>query len=174
MASEIERELEACLPRLFGYAITLASDRESARDLLHDCAVKALAATNPPADRPALRAWLFRILRNAWIDTRRREMSAPFEAEEPKDLPDGEYWRGDERLIDQITVKQALERLSLTHREVISLVDFAGFTYDEVATILDVPAGTVMSRLARGRKALLVALGEINIRAFRVSRRSRT
>jgi RNA polymerase sigma-70 factor (ECF subfamily) len=174
MSNEIERELEACLPRLFGYAMTLASDRELARDLLHDCAVKALAATNPPADRPALRAWLFRILRNAWIDARRREMRAPFETGEPQELPDGEYWRGDERLIDQITVKQALERLSLAHREVIALVDFAGFTYDEVATILDMPAGTVMSRLARGRKALLVALGDNNIRAFRVSRRSRT
>lgn len=174
MSSHVEQELQASLPRLFGYAVSLTGDREAARDLLHDCAVKALAAVAPPNDRAALRAWLFRILRNAWIDARRHERRSPFEASEVKSPPATEYCRSDERLIHEIAVKQALQRLSAAHREVIALIDMAGFTYAEVATILDMPAGTVMSRLARARRAVLDVLGDSNIRALRADRRSRT
>jgi RNA polymerase sigma-70 factor (ECF subfamily) len=160
MSNEVECQLQACLPRLFGYAVSLAGDRETACDLLQDCAVKALAAPNPPADRATLRAWLFRILRNAWIDAWRHDMRAPFEPVEAASAREAEYWAIDERLICEIAVKQALERISVAHREVLTLVDLAGFTYADVSTILDVPVGTVMSRLARARKALLAALGD--------------
>src|SRR3546814_4924077 len=68
VSERVERALQLQRARLYGYAVSLTRDRESARDLLQDCAVKALSASSAPTDDAALRAWLFRILRNAWID----------------------------------------------------------------------------------------------------------
>lgn len=81
------------------------------------------------------------------------------------------HWRHDDRLIAAITVRQALERLDPPHREVIELVELAGFRYAEAAQILDVPVGTVMSRLSRARLSLLEALEEGNLRPLATRRR---
>lgn len=80
-------------------------------------------------------------------------------------------WRHDDRLIAEITVKQALERLDATHRDIIELVDLAGFRYAEAAEILGVPVGTVMSRLSRARLALLDEIGGRNVTPFPTGRR---
>jgi RNA polymerase sigma-70 factor (ECF subfamily) len=161
VSDPVERELRKCLPRLFGYAISLTGDPETAQDLLQDCAVRAFAAASHPAEPAALRAWFFRILRNAWIDQYRRDRYEPMT---PADEPAVETWRCDAALIDAITVRQGLARLSPAYREVIALVDLAGFAYAEAARILGVPVGTVMSRLSRARQALLAAIGESNVR----------
>ncbi|HET8726737.1 MAG TPA: RNA polymerase sigma factor [Alphaproteobacteria bacterium] len=172
MTERVEREFQGCMARLYGYALSLTSDRDSAQDLLQDCAVKALSARSVPTDAAALRAWFFRILRNAWIDRYRREQFEPMPADDEAFAPpDPATWRYDERLLDAITVRQGMSRLPPAHRDVIALVDLVGFPYAEVAEILGVPIGTVMSRLSRARQALLAVIGESNVRPLRARRR---
>lgn len=170
MADPIERELQRHMTRLYGYALSLTGDRDTAQDLLQECAVKALSTTAAPMDGAALRAWLFRILRNSWID-RHRGDRLDFVADFSEPTQDhSEYWGQDDRLINAITVRQAIGRLPATHRDIIALVDVVGFSYAEAAAILGVPTGTVMSRLSRARRTLLEMIGETNVRPLRARR----
>lgn len=94
-------------------------------------------------------------MRNHWIDGGRRAAVRAVEPEAP-DLHGG--WDYEDARIAAITVAQGLERLEPRQREIIELVDLAGFAYGEAADILGVPVGTVMSRLSRARLALLEAI----------------
>lgn len=155
--------------RLFSYALRLSGSRDGAADLLQSCATKALAAS-PPEEAERVRAWLFAILRNIWIDEHRGGETSAHAAEEAFE---DEQWRHDDRLIAAITVRQALERLDPPHREIIELVDLAGFRYGEAADILGVPVGTVMSRLSRARLLLLNAIEGGTVRPFAARQRKR-
>lgn len=164
--------LEGYLGRLFGYALSLTNDREPARDLVQECALKALSAARVPRDEAAYRAWLFRILRNAFLDHRRRAgRLGPIVEFDENEIANGDIWRGDDRLISTLTVRLGMAKLSPAHREVIAAVDIAGFSYAETADFLGVPVGTVMSRLSRARLALLHAIGEGKVRPLPVSAR---
>jgi RNA polymerase sigma-70 factor (ECF subfamily) len=165
----VEHALRQNWERLFSYALRLSGNRDGAADLLQSCATKALAAS-PPEEAERVRAWLFAILRNIWIDEHRRGESGARAAEEA--LED-EQCRHDDRMIAVITVRQALERLDQSHREVIELVDLAGFRYGEAADILGVPVGTVMSRLSRARLLLLNAIEGGAVRPFAARQRKR-
>lgn len=163
------RRIEPYLGRLFGYAFALAQDREAARDLVQECALKALEARRTPADEAAYRAWLFRILRNAFIDGRRR---ARLEAEQAQVVETGwDVWQSASRLISELAVRQAMARLTGPHREIVGLVDVAGFTYAESAALLELPVGTVMSRLARARRSLLELVQASNLETLPVKQR---
>lgn len=165
----VERALRQNWERLFSYALRLSGSRDRAADLLQSCATKALAAA-PPDEDERVRAWLFAILRNIWIDEHRRGEVSAIAAEEA--LED-EQWRHDDRMIAVITVRQALERLEQPYREIVELVDLAGFRYGEAADILGVPVGTVMSRLSRARLLLLNAIEGGSVRPFAVQQRKR-
>lgn len=130
----------------------LTGDPEAASDLTQTCAVRALASLASPAEQGAMRSWLFKIIRNAWIDDFRRTKGKV--AELPADAFENS-WRYDDQLIAELTVRQAMERIDPVHREVVTLIDLAGYRYAEAAEILGVPIGTVMSRLSRARLALL-------------------
>jgi RNA polymerase sigma-70 factor (ECF subfamily) len=164
MAGESHRRLSQYLPRLFGYAVSLTRDDDRARDLVQECALRALKARSVPVDEAAYRAWLFAILRNAAIDARRRrrDTSKPVDADSEIAV-----WGFDDSYIATVTVRQALRRISDDAREVIALVDIAGFSYAETAALLGVPAGTVMSRLSRARQTLLAAIAHTSVRPFR-------
>ncbi|RDD61780.1 RNA polymerase sigma factor [Ferruginivarius sediminum] len=168
--------LEAMLGRLFGYALALTQDREQARDLVQDCVVRALQARRLPQDEPAFRAWLFTILRNLHIDGGRRKGLTPVGTPQDAEAPAESWivWRADETLVDRVTVRLAFSKLPSEKREVIALVDLAGFSYAEAATIMQVPRGTVMSRLSRARLALLDVLQDSNVRALPVRRKRGT
>jgi RNA polymerase sigma-70 factor, ECF subfamily len=155
--------LELYLGRLFGYAISLTNDRDLAREAMQDCLVKALAARETPVDEAAYRAWLFRILRNAAIDRWRNGTAATLSLDDAPDIADPATLRVEESLINQMTVRAGMTCLSAAHREIIALVDIAGFSYTEAAALLEVPVGTVMSRVSRARRALLAAISEHNI-----------
>jgi len=166
------KRIETYLTRLYGYAISLANDKELARDLVQECAVKALSALRVPQDEAAYRAWLFRILRNVFLDRRRRENGNPVIDNDLAEVEeDGQIWRYDDRMVTMLTVRLGLARLSHAHREIIALVDFGGFTYAEAAEFLEVPAGTVMSRLSRARGALLEAITESNVQPIPLDER---
>ena len=165
--------IEPHLNRLYGFAFALTQDRDESQDLVQECVVRALAAKRRPVDEPARRAWLFRILRNAFIDKYRksgREVGLDPTVDDHADDSAG-GWRGDHRIIDVVTVRIAITRLSAAQREIIALIDFGGFSYAEAADVLGVAEGTVMSRIARARKALLAVLEKENVTPLARARR---
>lgn len=159
--------LEGYLSRLLGYALSLTNDREQAGDLVQECALKALSALRVPADEAAYRAWLFRILRNAFLDRQRRRSRRGEAVELTEDAAlGGDIWHGDDRLVNAITVRLGLAKLSHPHREILAVIDVAEFSYAEAAELLNVPVGTIMSRVSRARHALLVSIGDSKVRPF--------
>jgi RNA polymerase sigma-70 factor (ECF subfamily) len=156
--------LAPLLPRLVAFARTLLGDAEAARDLVQEAVLRALAARQVPADEPAYRAWMFRIVRNAAYDELRRRRQQPLDDLEAVDL-----WSFDQARIARITVEQGLAAVSPVHREIIALIDIAGFSYCEAAELLAVPVGTVMSRITRARGALLAAIESSSVRPMKSS-----
>ncbi len=165
--------IEAYLRRLYGYAFSLAGDRHQAEDLVQDCAVRALAAKNTPRDERAYRAWLFRILRNAFLDRARHRKVAASARDDEIFAPETEFWQGNERFITVLTVKLEMAKLPRRQREIIALIDIVGLSYAETAQLLDVPIGTVMSRISRARRVLLEAIGFSNVHELPVKKQKR-
>lgn len=155
MSADIEPHLDG----LFGYAYALTQHQHDAQDLVQICAMKMLSAKHVPTIEPDLQRWLYRVLKNAFIDQHRaavRRSSQPFDDETNYNLQD--LYQPDRTMINQLTVWQAMRSLSVEHREIVALIDIAGFNYSEASNLLAVPAGTVMSRLSRARKSLLVTI----------------
>jgi RNA polymerase sigma-70 factor (ECF subfamily) len=154
----LRRALLDAWPRLFAHALALTHNRDRAEELLQDCALKVLATARAPSEPRALRLWFYTVLRHAWIDQLRRQRIIVFEPLQ-EELPEQrEYPAAAARLDDAVALREAFQRLSPQHREVVALVDLAGFSYQETAAILAVPIGTVMSRVSRARRALIEAL----------------
>lgn len=156
--------IETNLGRLYGYAFTLTQDSDRSRDLVQECALRALGAGRRPTEETAFRAWLFTILRNLHVDECRKNGRQT--DIDPADLDigdDPEGWAGDRRIVDIITVRIAMTKLSTNHREIMALVDIVGLSYAETAKVLGIAEGTVMSRVARARKALLTVMTEENV-----------
>ena len=155
MPGTIGAELPALLPRLRRYAIALCQSPALADDLVQSACERALA--NPDLWTPGTRldAWLFRIVRNIWIDgCRRARLEAQVRLSGAEALTcDGE--REALGRIEFIEIAAKMESLSWEQREVLLLVCVDDMSYREVANLLNVPIGTVMSRLARARKRLL-------------------
>jgi RNA polymerase sigma-70 factor (ECF subfamily) len=165
MSRKSHADLPALLPRLVAFARTIVGSRDDARDLVQEAAARALAARNVPGDAPAYRAWVFRIVRNAAIDELRAR--APRKYELPHTSVD--LWRFDDACIAKITVEQGLAAIAPGHREIIALIDIAGFSYTESADLLGIPVGTVMSRIARARASLLQTIEASSIRPLKSS-----
>jgi len=149
--------------RLYRMAYAWTHDPALADDLVQQACYQALRKQKHLRDIEAADAWLFRILANCLCDHRRARREVPYE-EEPVSI-DG--WSPERQAQDDqvaMRVRQAVNALPLAHRQVITLVDLEGFAYAEVAGILDIPVGTVMSRLSRGRRALRERLLETNLR----------
>ncbi|MFQ5696436.1 MAG: RNA polymerase sigma factor, partial [Terriglobia bacterium] len=131
--------------------------------LFQESVLKALRAKRVPNDKAAYRAWLYKILRNTFIDQTRRtgRDGVKADGEPPPDF--AEVWHHEDTLINALTVRNGMARLAPPHREIIALVDIAGFSYLETAEFLELPVGTVMSRLSRARQALLHAVETSNV-----------
>jgi RNA polymerase sigma-70 factor, ECF subfamily len=174
VSTDHELRLEDYLGRLYGYAMSLSQNHDDSKDLVQECALKALGARNIPTQHSAYRAWLFRILRNAFIDKcRRRKVAETWVTDGTHLSSDNmEYFRGDERLINALSVKFELAKLPTAQREIIGLIDAAGLSYEEAAELLNVPIGTVMSRISRARHALVTAINGSNVQGLPVKRRT--
>jgi RNA polymerase sigma-70 factor, ECF subfamily len=165
--------IEELLPELYGRALRLCRHRENAEDLVADAVERAWTALHTLDDRSAFRGWIFRILNNAFLSLCR---SAHARAEhEPLDTTVDDFslfeqlhapillWWGNpeqeflNRLLRDDLVR-AIDALPDAFRDVVVLVDIQGLAYREVAELLEVPLGTVRSRLSRGRSLLQNAL----------------
>jgi len=151
-----ERELLSLLPRLRRFARALARDAADADDLLQVALERALKARGQWLPGSRLDSWMMRIVRNCWIDearsrTRRARTFVP--EEEGADVGSDAH-RDVERRAEIHAVDKAMNSLSPDQREVIALVLVEGLAYREAAELLDIPMGTLTSRLTRGRQAL--------------------
>ncbi|HCL67116.1 MAG TPA: RNA polymerase sigma factor [Rhizobium sp.] len=163
--------LHAMSRRLTGYAFALTRDRDKAGDLIQNAIVRAMESRKVPNDDAAFRAWITRIVRNLWIDDHRTQLrqdawmsrSHPDGADIPSDLP------SEDLILNRMVIRQAFFALGADHRDVLALVDIAGFSYDEAAKLLDVNRGTIMSRVSRARERLLRQLSDEGVVPFRAS-----
>jgi len=150
---EAQRALTEARSRLYRVAYSWCHNAALADDLVQETLAKALRKSSQLRDPKARDAWLFSILANCYRDHFRklREMDDIDELEISSEItPETESNRNE--IIDK--VRAAIARLSQGQRQVVTLVDIEGFSYVEVAQILDVPIGTVMSRLCRARVAM--------------------
>lgn len=147
------------IPRLRRYARALVGTQR-ADDLVQDCLERAWSRRGLWDGQGELRAWLFTILHNLYANSVRRQAGAPaFEPLPEEDLPALAPSRH-EAALELRDLERALACLSPEQREVLLLVGLEQMDYAEVATVLNIPPGTVMSRLARAREALRRALRE--------------
>lgn len=152
-AATLQTEIAALLPRLRRFARTITYNREDADDLVQVAVERALGRSAQWEAGTRLDSWLFRIMKNAWIDEvrtriRRDRIFAPEEA--------GEHVGDDyaEAHQQRMAIQKAISLLSEDHRIVIGLVLVDGLPYKEAAEVLEIPMGTLTSRLARAREAL--------------------
>ncbi len=156
---------EAVLPHLdaaFNYARWLTRNDVEAEDVVQDACVRAMRFFSSLRDDDA-RAWLFTIVRNTWYSrvSRRAHMAARSPLKDGQDQWPDHALDPEERLLQQHTVavvRAALEQLPVDFREVIMLREIEGLSYKEIAAVVGVPIGTVMSRLARARDRLQTTL----------------
>lgn len=155
----LREELVTLLPRLRRFARALARNPQDADDLVQTTVERALLHAAQLRDGAPLAAWLYGILRNAWIDEQRararrgRLLSA---AESDEQVADAAHAGPAESL----AVQDALGRLPDEQRLAVALVLIEGLSYKEAAHVMEVPIGTLTSRLARAREALQAILGE--------------
>ena len=150
----MKEELRTLVPGLRRFAYSLTGTMPEADDLLQGTLERVLRQS-PPAG-VAIEPWAFRICRNLWIDECRSRQVRDRAAQQPE-LTDGQVVDGERATTSQIQLHQgdaAMARLPDEQREIISLVAIQGMSYQDVADTLEIPKGTVMSRLARARAAL--------------------
>jgi RNA polymerase sigma-70 factor (ECF subfamily) len=158
---EVNTELELRRDKLFRVACSWCQDSHLADDLTQQAMVKALQNIGSLRNREMLDAWLFRILSNCWKDHLRAQR-------ETIDIDDADLIGGstpeDQHFESQMVlrIRQAIAALPEKQRQVVTLVDLAELTYSEVSEALEIPIGTVMSRLCRARQTLRSSLVEFN------------
>lgn len=161
------------LASLFRTALRMTRNREDAEDLVQETVTKAFAAFDRFEEGTNFRAWVFRILTNTFINNYyrvrdRQKLPSLDEMEEESFFqPMSEGISPEEAVLNNLTkddILQAIEALPVEFRTVVVLVLVEGFSYKEAAEILDIPIGTVMSRLWRGRRLLQKSLWEYSTR----------
>ena len=147
------KQIKSCRNRLYRIAFSWCHDAMVADDLVQDTLSKAMQKIEQLKNEQALDAWLYAILNNQWREYLRRNKPCE-DIDEIKYLHNEtpEYWHGREETVNQ--VRYAIAELPLAQRQVITLVDIDGMSYANVSSALEIPVGTVMSRLSRARKSL--------------------
>jgi RNA polymerase sigma-70 factor (ECF subfamily) len=165
--ARFERDALPYLDQLYGAALRMTRNATDAEDLVQETYAKAYSAFHQYKDGTNLKAWLYRILTNTFINTYRKKQRQPQQSA-AEEIEDWQLARAEshtstglrsaevealDRLPDS-DVKDALAALSDDFRMAVYLADVEGFAYKEIAEIMDTPVGTVMSRLHRGRRQL--------------------
>ncbi|MFB3738557.1 MAG: sigma-70 family RNA polymerase sigma factor [Candidatus Velamenicoccus archaeovorus] len=172
LKERFERDALPMLPNLYGAALRMTRNAADAEDLVQETFLRAYRGFAGFQEGTNLRAWLYRILTNTFINSYRKRQRQPITVPD-EDIEDwflfdklgeaGVESSAESEVLERLPdedVQRALEALPEGFRMAVLLADVEGFSYKEIAEILDVPIGTVMSRLHRGRKALEKALWE--------------
>jgi RNA polymerase sigma-70 factor, ECF subfamily len=157
MRARDEAEIVACVPGLRRYARGLTGDGDRADDLVQDTLERAWARFSMWQKRGELRAWLFGIMHNHFVDRLRAQRARPEDAA-GAELPDLPQRATQSDRLELRDLDRSLQRLPAEQREVLLLAGVEELSYREIALALGVPVGTVMSRLSRGRERLRVEL----------------
>ncbi|MGB8859589.1 MAG: sigma-70 family RNA polymerase sigma factor [Ilumatobacteraceae bacterium] len=169
--SDFAQQAMQFAPQLYSAALRMTRSKSDAEDLVQETYLRAYRGYSSFSDGTNLRAWLFRILTNTFINSYRSKQRRVQETE-LDDVEDLYLYKrvagldvasrsAEDTLFELFTddeVKRALEALPDSFRMPVLLADVEGFSYKEIAEMLDIPMGTVMSRLHRGRKAMQKAL----------------
>jgi RNA polymerase sigma-70 factor, ECF subfamily len=161
-STEFQRIALEHIDALFCYAMTLTRDRTMAEDLVQETYLRGIRAADRLEPGSNVKSWLFVIMRNAWLNEIRHDQAGPkfVELESETALAADEHETINSphviylKNLAKLQVQEAVERLPEAYKEIIVLRDFEGLTYQEIATVLECPAGTVMSRLGRARGRL--------------------
>ena len=164
------------MPGLYSAALRMTRNRADAEDLVQETYLKAYRSFGSFTEGTNLRAWLYRILTNTYINSYRAAQRRP-EVADVEDVEDLYLYKrlagsggsdpgrsAEDEALERFTdddVKAALEALPEAFRMAVMLADVEGFSYKEISEITDVPIGTVMSRIHRGRRALQKALHDV-------------
>src|ERR671910_2506900 len=172
LRERFEREVLPLLPNLYGAALRMTRNPQDAEDLVQETYLRAYRGFSGFREGTNLRAWVYRILTNTFINSYRKKQREPLTVPDD-DTPDWYLYdklgasnveaSAESEVLENIPdedVQRALEELPEGFRMAVLLADVEGFSYKEIAEIMGVPIGTVMSRLHRGRKALQKALWE--------------
>lgn len=165
---DLQDQLEKMRPKLYRVAYSWSHNAALADDLVQETLIKALQNAKQLRNAEAMNGWLFAILANCWRDHFRqnREMD-DVETIERIDEFTPEDGHAQSQLVSR--VRNAVARLPLGQRQVLTLVDLEEFSYAEVSVILEIPVGTVMSRLCRARNTLKSLLRELAPQQAQVS-----
>jgi len=169
-----EEDALALSDQVYRVARRLTSNREEAEDLVQEAYARAFRNWRSFQPGTNLRAWLFRILTNLNIDRGRRRQRTP----DTQPLEEGDYFLynrleetggepEEEKVVERLSQDSVVEALAAVphdFRDVVVLVDIGEFSYRDAAQILDIPVGTVMSRLHRGRRILKHELAETAVK----------
>ena len=155
------------LDSLYGYALILTRNQTAAEDLVQETYLRAVRAFGQLMANSNLKSWLFVVMRNAWLNQLRHNRSGPrfveLNEEEVGFVHENDRVHEDPHVVylrkmEREQIRAAIADLPELYREIIVLRDLDGFSYQEIATMLSCPAGTVMSRLGRARAKLRRAL----------------
>ncbi len=156
MTEDIRARMIEFLPRLRRFAFALTRNMDAADDLVQDTCERALARLDQWEPGTKLESWMYRIAQNLWLDRKRSEkVRGPVvEIDEALGLEGEDGRTVTESRLTLAAVSQGMERLPPDQQVLIAMVCVDGLSYKDAASILNVPIGTVMSRLSRARQAL--------------------
>jgi len=151
---------------LYAYAMVLTRNPSGAADLVQETYVRALRAKNSLRPDSNVKSWLFTILRNIWLNELRHQKASPkiVELEADEGIADVAVETAKDPYATYVTkvereqVREAIQQLPAEFQEIIILREYEELSYQEIATVLECPPGTVMSRLARARSKLKALL----------------
>lgn len=159
--THLPEQLVDYIPRLRRYArALLRGDVLAADDLVQDCLERALSRLHLWQEGTDLRAWLFTIMHNLYVNQVRKSANSLQLVELSQDTEPHTESATAERHLELRDLNQAINGLSAEQREILLLVSLEGLRYQEVASILGIPEGTVMSKLSRTREKLRIVMGE--------------
>lgn len=160
MRDDVRNEIVSLLPKLRRFAVALTGSADQADDLVQEACARALSRLDQWQEGTRLDSWMFKIAQNIWYDRvrARRARGDQVPVDDAGDIPGPDGRTITDNRLMLVAVRRGMMSLPEDQRVVLTLVCIEGISYKEAAAVLDVPIGTVMSRLARGRAALAAYL----------------